>query len=145
MYWKKKLSQFYMNELIWYIKKLIFFKCFLFLNLCRARVLYIVLKTLMELGHEHVYSAVEKPLLVSQTAAVLEVFGGKKFRFLCALDFVCFLLIFSNCLVGIILSFFFLFDFWVLLLYCIMVWYEMLGSSWIGRWVISCLICGLNA
>ncbi|XP_004509686.1 very-long-chain (3R)-3-hydroxyacyl-CoA dehydratase PASTICCINO 2A-like [Cicer arietinum] len=41
-----------------------------------ARVLYIVLKTLMELGHEHVYSAVEKPLLVSQTAAVLEVLHG---------------------------------------------------------------------
>lgn len=46
-----------------------------FLNLCRLQVLYLSLKTLKELGHEHVYTAAEKPLLFAQTAAVLEVFG----------------------------------------------------------------------
>jgi hypothetical protein len=45
-----------------------------FLNFCRLQVLYLVLKTLKEQGHQHVYSAAEKPLLFAQTAAVLEVF-----------------------------------------------------------------------
>ncbi|RDX94255.1 Very-long-chain (3R)-3-hydroxyacyl-CoA dehydratase PASTICCINO 2A, partial [Mucuna pruriens] len=37
------------------------------------QVLYFVLKTLKESGHEHVYNAAEKPLLFAQTAAVLEL------------------------------------------------------------------------
>lgn len=36
-------------------------------------MLYLVLKTLKDSGHEHVYSVTEKPVLFSQTAAVLEV------------------------------------------------------------------------
>lgn len=32
------------------------------------------MKTLHESGHEHVYSAVEKPLQLAQTAALLEVY-----------------------------------------------------------------------
>ncbi|KAM7515786.1 hypothetical protein LguiA_005369 [Lonicera macranthoides] len=40
------------------------------------QVLYIALKTLRELGHEHVYAAVEKPLLLAQSAAVLEILHG---------------------------------------------------------------------
>ena len=42
----------------------------------RAQVLYFAVKTLMESGHEHVYNAVEKPLLLAQTAAVLEIIHG---------------------------------------------------------------------
>ncbi|CAJ1931302.1 unnamed protein product [Sphenostylis stenocarpa] len=38
------------------------------------QVLFIVLKTLKESGHENIYNAAEKPLFFSQTAAVLEVF-----------------------------------------------------------------------
>ncbi|KAJ1442166.1 3-hydroxyacyl-CoA dehydratase PASTICCINO 2A [Sesbania bispinosa] len=38
-----------------------------------VQVLYLVLKTLKESGHEHVYTAAEKPLLFAQTAAVLEL------------------------------------------------------------------------
>lgn len=34
------------------------------------------MKTLKESGHEHVYPAVEKSLLLAQTAAVLEIFHG---------------------------------------------------------------------
>ncbi|KAJ4714547.1 Very-long-chain (3R)-3-hydroxyacyl-CoA dehydratase [Melia azedarach] len=41
-----------------------------------AQVLYLALKTLNESGHEHVYSAVEKPLQLAQTAAVLEILHG---------------------------------------------------------------------
>ncbi|XP_061367737.1 very-long-chain (3R)-3-hydroxyacyl-CoA dehydratase PASTICCINO 2A-like [Gastrolobium bilobum] len=41
-----------------------------------SRVLYIVLKTLKESGHENVYNAAEKPLLFAQTAAVLEILHG---------------------------------------------------------------------
>ncbi|XP_027917689.1 very-long-chain (3R)-3-hydroxyacyl-CoA dehydratase PASTICCINO 2A [Vigna unguiculata] len=41
-----------------------------------CQVLYFVLKTLNESGHEHVYDAAEKPLLFSQTAAVLEILHG---------------------------------------------------------------------
>ena len=41
----------------------------------RAQVLYFAVKTLKETGHEHVYDAVEKPLQLAQTAAVLEVSG----------------------------------------------------------------------
>ncbi|THG16631.1 hypothetical protein TEA_022816 [Camellia sinensis var. sinensis] len=47
------------------------------------QVLYLALKTLVESGHEHVYHAVEKPLLLAQSAAVLEIirysfFGTKE-------------------------------------------------------------------
>nr|AFK47347.1 unknown [Lotus japonicus] len=41
-----------------------------------VQVLYLVLKTLKESGHEHVYSAAEKPLILAQTAAVLEILHG---------------------------------------------------------------------
>uniref|UniRef100_A0A7N0ZUZ7 Very-long-chain (3R)-3-hydroxyacyl-CoA dehydratase n=1 Tax=Kalanchoe fedtschenkoi TaxID=63787 RepID=A0A7N0ZUZ7_KALFE len=41
-----------------------------------AQVLYFAVKTLKESGHEHVYTAVEKPLFLAQTAAVLEIFHG---------------------------------------------------------------------
>ncbi|KAK7386729.1 hypothetical protein VNO78_27064 [Psophocarpus tetragonolobus] len=41
-----------------------------------CQVLYFVLKTLNESGHEHVYRAAEKPLLYAQTAAVLEILHG---------------------------------------------------------------------
>ncbi|XP_022633886.1 very-long-chain (3R)-3-hydroxyacyl-CoA dehydratase PASTICCINO 2 isoform X2 [Vigna radiata var. radiata] len=41
-----------------------------------CQVLYFVLKTLNESGHEHVYGAAEKPLLYAQTAAVLEILHG---------------------------------------------------------------------
>ncbi|KAI4328135.1 hypothetical protein L6164_020516 [Bauhinia variegata] len=37
------------------------------------QVLYLVLKTFKESGHEHVYNAAEKPLLFAQTAAFLEI------------------------------------------------------------------------
>ncbi|XP_059309421.1 very-long-chain (3R)-3-hydroxyacyl-CoA dehydratase PASTICCINO 2-like isoform X2 [Lycium ferocissimum] len=37
------------------------------------QVFYLAVKTLKESGHEHVYDAVEKPLLLAQTAAILEV------------------------------------------------------------------------
>ncbi|KAA8546711.1 hypothetical protein F0562_003152 [Nyssa sinensis] len=40
------------------------------------QVLYLALKTLKESGHEHVYDAVEKPLQLAQTAAVLEILHG---------------------------------------------------------------------
>ncbi|KAG5062129.1 hypothetical protein JHK85_003312 [Glycine max] len=40
------------------------------------QVLYIVLKTLKESGHESIYHAAEKPLLFAQTAAVLEQRAG---------------------------------------------------------------------
>ncbi|KAB2617544.1 very-long-chain (3R)-3-hydroxyacyl-CoA dehydratase PASTICCINO 2A [Pyrus ussuriensis x Pyrus communis] len=36
------------------------------------QVLYLALKTLSESGHQHVYNAVERPLLLAQSAAVLE-------------------------------------------------------------------------
>ncbi|KAI9125103.1 hypothetical protein K1719_003719 [Acacia pycnantha] len=41
-----------------------------------VQVLYLVLKTLKESGHERVYEAAEKPLLFAQTAAVLEILHG---------------------------------------------------------------------
>ncbi|CAG7879110.1 unnamed protein product [Brassica rapa] len=41
-----------------------------------AQVLYFAVKTLKETGHEHVYDAVEKPLQLAQTAAVLEILHG---------------------------------------------------------------------
>ena len=44
----------------------------------RFQVLYLALKTLKESGHEHVYDAVEKPLLLAQSAAVLEVPSAHK-------------------------------------------------------------------
>ncbi|KAH0996065.1 hypothetical protein GBA52_019929 [Prunus armeniaca] len=37
------------------------------------QVLYLALKTLNESGHQHVYKAVERPLLLAQSAAVLEL------------------------------------------------------------------------
>ncbi|XVE83065.1 hypothetical protein DITRI_Ditri16bG0057000 [Diplodiscus trichospermus] len=40
------------------------------------QVLFLTLKTLRESGHEHVYNAVEKPLLLAQSAAVLEILHG---------------------------------------------------------------------
>ncbi|KAJ4883084.1 Very-long-chain (3R)-3-hydroxyacyl-CoA dehydratase PASTICCINO 2 [Raphanus sativus] len=41
-----------------------------------AQVLYFAVKTLKETGHENVYDAVEKPLQLAQTAAVLEILHG---------------------------------------------------------------------
>ncbi|GLU13047.1 hypothetical protein SLE2022_296950 [Rubroshorea leprosula] len=41
-----------------------------------CQVLYFSVKTLTESGHEQVYNAVEKPLLLAQTAAVLEILHG---------------------------------------------------------------------
>ncbi|CAJ1940247.1 unnamed protein product [Sphenostylis stenocarpa] len=41
-----------------------------------CQVLYFVLKTLNDSGHQHVYNAAEKPLLFAQTAAVLEILHG---------------------------------------------------------------------
>ncbi|RZB99198.1 Very-long-chain (3R)-3-hydroxyacyl-CoA dehydratase PASTICCINO 2A isoform B [Glycine soja] len=41
-----------------------------------CQVLYFVLKTLNESGHQYVYNAAEKPLLYAQTAAVLEILHG---------------------------------------------------------------------
>ncbi|KAL2490691.1 Very-long-chain (3R)-3-hydroxyacyl-CoA dehydratase PASTICCINO 2 [Abeliophyllum distichum] len=40
------------------------------------QVFYLSVKTLKESGHEHVYAAVEKPLLWAQSAAVLEILHG---------------------------------------------------------------------
>ncbi|PON84750.1 Protein-tyrosine phosphatase-like, PTPLA [Trema orientale] len=40
------------------------------------QVLCLALKTLRDSGHEHVYNAVERPLLLAQTAAVLEIIHG---------------------------------------------------------------------
>ncbi|KAE8725672.1 Very-long-chain (3R)-3-hydroxyacyl-CoA dehydratase PASTICCINO 2 [Hibiscus syriacus] len=40
------------------------------------QVLFLALKTLKESGHENVYNAVEKPLLLAQSAAVLEILHG---------------------------------------------------------------------
>ncbi|KAK7835612.1 very-long-chain (3r)-3-hydroxyacyl-coa dehydratase pasticcino 2 [Quercus suber] len=37
------------------------------------QVLYLAVKTVRESGHQHVYSAVERPLQLAQTAAILEV------------------------------------------------------------------------
>uniref|UniRef100_A0A2N9IZV5 Very-long-chain (3R)-3-hydroxyacyl-CoA dehydratase n=1 Tax=Fagus sylvatica TaxID=28930 RepID=A0A2N9IZV5_FAGSY len=38
-----------------------------------SQVLYLAVKTLRESGHEYVYSAVERPLQLAQTAAILEI------------------------------------------------------------------------
>ncbi|GAA0163501.1 dehydratase [Lithospermum erythrorhizon] len=40
------------------------------------QVFYLAVKTLKESGHEHVYDAVEKPLILAQSAAILEIFHG---------------------------------------------------------------------
>lgn len=40
------------------------------------QVLFLALKALKESGHEHVYNAVEKPLLLAQSAAVMEILHG---------------------------------------------------------------------
>uniref|UniRef100_A0A6N2LD53 Very-long-chain (3R)-3-hydroxyacyl-CoA dehydratase n=1 Tax=Salix viminalis TaxID=40686 RepID=A0A6N2LD53_SALVM len=39
----------------------------------KFQVLFLAVKTLKDSGHEHVYNAVEKPLQLAQTAAVLEI------------------------------------------------------------------------
>ncbi|KAI9165329.1 hypothetical protein LWI28_011976 [Acer negundo] len=41
-----------------------------------SQVLYLALKALNESGHEHVYNAVQKPLFLAQSAAVLEILHG---------------------------------------------------------------------
>lgn len=41
-----------------------------------AQVLYFAVKTLMESSHREVYDAVEKPLQLAQTAAVMEILHG---------------------------------------------------------------------
>ncbi|XP_010037618.2 very-long-chain (3R)-3-hydroxyacyl-CoA dehydratase PASTICCINO 2A [Eucalyptus grandis] len=41
-----------------------------------SQVLFLAVKTLRESGHEHVYGAVERPLQLAQTAAVLEILHG---------------------------------------------------------------------
>lgn len=41
-----------------------------------CQVLYFVLKTLKESGHERVYNAAEKPFLLAQSAALLELLHG---------------------------------------------------------------------
>ncbi|KEH20139.1 putative very-long-chain (3R)-3-hydroxyacyl-CoA dehydratase [Medicago truncatula] len=40
------------------------------------QVLFLVLKTLKEMGHQNVYSVAQKPLLFAQTAAILEILHG---------------------------------------------------------------------
>ena len=83
-----------------------------FFNLRRFQVLYLVLKTLKESGHEHVYNAAERPLLFAQTAAVLEVLAPKNkidFYELWTHPFVCFLEKVCKFFWGIISSFCFVF------------------------------------
>ncbi|KAG6766690.1 hypothetical protein POTOM_027861 [Populus tomentosa] len=41
-----------------------------------SQVLFLAVKTLKDSGHQHVYNAVEKPLQLAQTAAVLEILHG---------------------------------------------------------------------
>ncbi|KAE8010519.1 hypothetical protein FH972_006886 [Carpinus fangiana] len=41
-----------------------------------VQVLYLAVKTLRESGHEQVYNAIERPFLLAQTAAVLEIVHG---------------------------------------------------------------------
>ena len=55
------------------LSSLSFFFFFFLGNLSRLQVLYFALKTLNESGHEKVYDAVERPLQLAQTAAVMEV------------------------------------------------------------------------
>ncbi|KAL6496827.1 Very-long-chain (3R)-3-hydroxyacyl-CoA dehydratase PASTICCINO 2A [Orobanche hederae] len=40
------------------------------------QVFYLAVKTLSNSGHQSVYAAVEKPLLLSQSAALLEILHG---------------------------------------------------------------------
>lgn len=40
------------------------------------QVFYLAVKTLKESGHQHVYDAIEKPLLLAQSAATLEIIHG---------------------------------------------------------------------
>ncbi|KAL7611349.1 hypothetical protein Lser_V15G11950 [Lactuca serriola] len=40
------------------------------------KILYLALRTLYESGHEHVYRAIEKPLLSAQSAACFEILHG---------------------------------------------------------------------
>ncbi|KAK9112937.1 hypothetical protein Scep_020456 [Stephania cephalantha] len=53
---------------------LAFYNWSVFVGWCQ--VMYFALKTLKESGHEGVYSAVERPLQLAQTAAVLEILHG---------------------------------------------------------------------
>ncbi|KAF9678193.1 hypothetical protein SADUNF_Sadunf07G0009600 [Salix dunnii] len=57
-----------------------------------SQVLFLAVKTLKDSGHEHVYNAVEKPLQLAQTAAVLEILhglvGGYPFSFSFSFVFV---------------------------------------------------------
>ena len=76
--------QFYpLHWMVLSLSQFLFFRCqphcfcmslLKFVDLRRFQVLFTVLKTLKESGHENLYRAAEKPLLFSQTAAVLEVF-----------------------------------------------------------------------
>nr|XP_040249210.1 very-long-chain (3R)-3-hydroxyacyl-CoA dehydratase PASTICCINO 2A-like [Aegilops tauschii subsp. strangulata] len=43
---------------------------------CRAQVLYYAVEALLRSGHQGVYAAVERPLQLAQTAAVLEILHG---------------------------------------------------------------------
>ncbi|KAD7479162.1 hypothetical protein E3N88_02298 [Mikania micrantha] len=63
---------FHFQSLFQFISNLYFsvFCCF------RFQVLFLALKTLKESGYEHVYSNVEKPLLLAQSAAFLEILHG---------------------------------------------------------------------
>ncbi|KAH1198595.1 Very-long-chain (3R)-3-hydroxyacyl-CoA dehydratase PASTICCINO 2 [Glycine max] len=93
-----------------------------------CQVLYFVLKTLNESGHQHVYSAAEKPLHYAQSAAVLEVPDPTSFDFseLWTHPFVCFKEYVSS---GNYLKLFLTFlNFW-----CGVVLNGVLDSSWFGR------------
>ena len=103
-------------------------KLSLFLNLHRCQVLYFVLKTLNESGHQHVYSAAEKPLHYAQSAAVLEVPDPTSFDFseLWTHPFVCFKeYVSSGNYLKLFLTFF---TFW-----CGVVLNCVVDSSWLGR------------
>ena len=50
-------------------------------KICRVQVLYWAVRTLKESGHEGVYDAVERPLLLAQSAAALEVLLSSLFFF----------------------------------------------------------------
>ena len=56
------------------------------LNVHRCKLLYLILKTLNESGHEHIYNAAEKPLQFAQTAALLEVLAERELIFTYCFD-----------------------------------------------------------
>ncbi|KAK2973505.1 hypothetical protein RJ640_020167 [Escallonia rubra] len=45
-------------------------------HISQLQVLYLAVKAIKESGYEHVYDAVKKPLLLAQSAAVLEILHG---------------------------------------------------------------------